>query len=76
MPSVAGVAHAGSGLGAFSTWTRHMRQLAAIDSLRCQQKCGTKMPSFAAASITVLPPGTSTDLPSMSSVGMGVGRVA
>ena len=34
MPSVTGVAHAGSGLGAFSTSTRHMRQLAAIDSLR------------------------------------------
>ena len=29
---VAGVAQAGSGLGAFSTSTRHMRQLAAIDS--------------------------------------------
>ncbi len=34
MPSVAGVAHAGSGLGAFSIWTRHMRQLAAMESLR------------------------------------------
>ena len=32
MPSVAGVAHAGSGLGAFSTSTRHMRQLAAMES--------------------------------------------
>ena len=32
MPSVTGVAQAGSGLGAFSTWTRHIRQLAAIDS--------------------------------------------
>ena len=32
MPSVTGVAQAGSGLGAFSTSTRHMRQLAAIDS--------------------------------------------
>jgi hypothetical protein len=32
MPSAAGVAHAGSGFGAFSTWTRHIRQLAAIDS--------------------------------------------
>ena len=32
MPSVTGVAQAGSGLGAFSTCTRHMRQLAAIDS--------------------------------------------
>ena len=32
MPSVTGVAHAGSGLGAFSTCTRHMRQLAAIES--------------------------------------------
>ncbi len=32
MPSLAGVAQAGSGLGAFSTWTRHMRQFAAIDS--------------------------------------------
>ena len=41
MPSVAGVAQAGSGLGAFSTCTRHMRQFAAIESLRCQQKCGT-----------------------------------
>ena len=28
-----GVAHAGSGFGAFSTSTRHMRQFAAIDSL-------------------------------------------
>ena len=33
MPSVTGVAQAGSGLGAFSTSTRHMRQLAATDSL-------------------------------------------
>ena len=32
MPSVTGVAQAGIGLGAFSTSTRHMRQLAAIDS--------------------------------------------
>ena len=32
MPSAIGVAQAGSGLGAFSTSTRHMRQLAAIDS--------------------------------------------
>ena len=32
MPSNTGVAHAGSGLGARSTSTRHMRQLAAIDS--------------------------------------------
>ncbi len=32
IPSVAGVAQAGSGFGAFSTCTRHMRQLAAIDS--------------------------------------------
>ena len=30
MPSVTGVAHAGSGLGAFSTSTRHIRQLAAM----------------------------------------------
>ena len=35
MPSVAGVAHAGSGFGAFSTCTRHMRQLAAIESFLC-----------------------------------------
>ena len=34
MPSVAGVAHAGRGFGAFSTWTRHIRQFAAIESLR------------------------------------------
>ncbi len=34
MPSVTGVAQAGSGLGAFSISTRHMRQLAAIESLR------------------------------------------
>jgi len=32
LPSAAGVAHAGSGLGAFSTCTRHIRQFAAIDS--------------------------------------------
>jgi hypothetical protein len=32
MPLVTGVAQAGIGLGAFSTWTRHMRQLAAMDS--------------------------------------------
>ncbi len=32
MPLVTGVAQAGSGLGAFSTCTRHMRQLAAMDS--------------------------------------------
>jgi hypothetical protein len=32
IPSVTGVAHAGSGFGAFSTWTRHIRQLAAIES--------------------------------------------
>jgi hypothetical protein len=31
MPLVTGVAQAGIGLGAFSTSTRHMRQLAAID---------------------------------------------
>ncbi len=34
MPAVTGVAQAGSGFGAFSTSTRHMRQLAAIDNLR------------------------------------------
>jgi hypothetical protein len=32
MPLVTGVAQAGSGFGAFSTCTRHMRQLAAMDS--------------------------------------------
>ena len=32
IPSATGVAHAGSGLGAFSTSTRHIRQLAAMDS--------------------------------------------
>jgi hypothetical protein len=32
MPGVTGVAQAGSGFGAFSTSTRHMRQLAATDS--------------------------------------------
>ena len=32
MPLVTGVAQAGSGFGAFSTCTRHMRQFAAIDS--------------------------------------------
>ena len=33
MPSVTGVAQAGSGFGAFSTSTRHMRQLAATREL-------------------------------------------
>ena len=33
MPGATGVAQAGSGFGAFSTSTRHMRQLAATD--RC-----------------------------------------
>ncbi len=60
MPSVTGVAHAGIGFGAFSTCTRHMRQLAAIESFLWQQKCGTKMPSWFAASMTVLPSGTCT----------------
>ncbi len=32
MPSATGVAQAGSGFGAFSTSTRHMRQLAAMES--------------------------------------------
>ncbi len=32
MPSMHGVAQAGKGFGAFSTSTRHMRQLAAIES--------------------------------------------
>jgi hypothetical protein len=32
MPSVMGVAQAGKGLAAFSTSTRHMRQLAATDN--------------------------------------------
>jgi hypothetical protein len=32
MPCVTGVAQAGMGLGAFSISTRHMRQLAAIES--------------------------------------------
>ncbi len=32
MPCVTGVAQAGIGFGAFSMSTRHMRQLAAIDS--------------------------------------------
>jgi hypothetical protein len=32
MPWVTGVAHAGMGLGAFSMSTRHMRQLAAMES--------------------------------------------
>jgi hypothetical protein len=41
MPSVTGVAQAGSGLGAFSTCTRHMRQFAAMESFLCQQKWGT-----------------------------------
>ena len=41
MPSATGVAQAGIGFGAFSTWTRHMRQFAAIESFGCQQKCGT-----------------------------------
>ena len=33
IPSETGVAQAGSGFGAFSTSTRHMRQLAATGSL-------------------------------------------
>jgi len=33
MPSITGVAQAGSGFGAFSTSTRHMRQFAATASL-------------------------------------------
>jgi len=32
MPSATGVAQAGNGFGAFSTSTRHMRQLAATES--------------------------------------------
>ena len=32
MPSMTGVAHAGIGLGAFSTSTRHILQFAAMDS--------------------------------------------
>ena len=32
MPSITGVAQAGNGFGAFSTSTRHMRQLAAMES--------------------------------------------
>ncbi len=32
MPSATGVAQAGMGLGAFSISTRHMRQLAAMES--------------------------------------------
>ena len=32
IPSMTGVAQAGNGLGAFSTSTRHIRQLAAMDS--------------------------------------------
>ena len=32
MPCVTGVAQAGTALGAFSTSTRHMRQLAAMES--------------------------------------------
>jgi len=32
MPSATGVAQAGSGFGAFSTSTRHMRQFAAMES--------------------------------------------
>ncbi len=32
IPSITGVAHAGSGFGAFSTSTRHIRQLAATES--------------------------------------------
>ncbi len=32
MPSVTGVEQAGKGLAAFSTSTKHMRQLAAIDN--------------------------------------------
>ena len=32
MPWVTGVAQAGNGLGAFSTSTKHIRQLAAIDN--------------------------------------------
>ena len=37
MPLVTGVAQAGSGFGAFSTCTRHIRQLAAIESF-----CGSR----------------------------------
>ena len=33
MPSMTGVAQAGAGLPIFSTSTRHMRQLAAMESL-------------------------------------------
>ena len=33
IPSVTGVAHAGSGLGAFSTSTKHIRQFAAMVNL-------------------------------------------
>jgi len=34
IPSEMGVEHAGKGLGARSTSTKHIRQLAAIDNLR------------------------------------------
>src|ERR1700687_2381840 len=76
MPSVAGVAQAGKGLGAFSTCTRHIRQLAAMVSFLCQQKCGTEMPSLCATPITVQPWATATAVPSTSRFNILVSDIA
>src|SRR5262245_39965051 len=70
MPSVTTVLHAICSLGAFSTSTRHMRQLPSTGRSGCQQKCGTSLPSCNAAWITVVPGATSISLPSIVHLGM------
>ena len=58
MPLVTGVARRrGNGFGAFSTCTRHIRQLAAIDGQVVAEMRNVN-PTCCAAPITMLPSGT------------------
>jgi len=59
MPSDTGVAQAGKGLGAFSTCTRHMRQLAAMDNFFVVTEMRDVNARLMRCSITVLPFSTS-----------------
>ena len=49
MPSPTGKAQEATGFGAFSTSTRHMRQLAATESRSWKQNRGTSLPAISAA---------------------------
>src|SRR5262245_265072 len=70
MQSVTWVLQAIWSLGAFSTSTRHMRQLPSTGRSGCQQKWGMWIPASRAAWITVVPAGTSISFPSITHLGI------